>query len=81
MQNCRSGGRGAGQSGGRPPFSLTVEGFDKPEDKAGEAIVVDLKLTNISNATLSIPVALADQYYERLATDLVDEVTFRKRAT
>jgi hypothetical protein len=64
MQNCRTGGRGAGQSGGKPAFSLTVDGFDKPEYRAGEAIVVDLKLTNISKATLSIPVVLADQYYE-----------------
>jgi hypothetical protein len=64
VQNCRSGGRGAGQSGGIPPFALTVEGFDKPEYRMGEAIVIDLKLTNTSNQTLPIPVVLADQYYE-----------------
>jgi len=64
MENCRIRGRAAGQSGGKPPFALTVEAFDKPEYRMGEAIVVDLKLTNTSNQALTIPTVLADQYYE-----------------
>src|SRR6476469_9588456 len=60
----RSRGRAAGQSGGKPPFALTVERFDKPEYRMGEAIVVDLKLTNTSNQELTIPTKFADQYYE-----------------
>lgn len=62
IQNCRIGGRGAGRSGGTPPFTIAIERIDKAEYAMGGQIVVDLKLTNTSERSAPIPVVFLDQF-------------------
>jgi hypothetical protein len=62
IQNCRLGGRGAGKSGGMPPYALVLQGFDKVDYSMGKPIVVDLKLTNTSDKPLHIPTVPADTF-------------------
>lgn len=63
IQNCRPGGRGAGQSGGSPPFTIAIESIDKTEYAMGGPIVVDLRLTNISTTSVPVPTVLLDQFF------------------
>lgn len=64
IQNCRQGGRGAGQSAGIPPFVISIESIDKAEYAMGGPIVVDLRLTNTSTRSLPIPTVLVDQFVD-----------------
>jgi hypothetical protein len=64
VQNCRPGGRGAGRSGGIPPFTIAIERLDKVEYAMGGEIVVDFRLTNISRQSLPIPTVLLDQFHD-----------------
>jgi hypothetical protein len=64
VQNCRLGGRGAGKSGGSPPFTIAIERVDKNEYAMGSPIVVDLKLTNTSKQSLPIPIVFVSQFVD-----------------
>jgi len=64
IQNCRPGGRGAGRSGGSPPFAIAIESLDKTEYAMGGEIVVDLRLTNTSQQSLAIPTVLINQFLD-----------------
>ncbi len=64
IQNCRLGGRGAGRSGGSPPFTMAIERIDKTEYAMGGQITVDLRLTNPSTRAVHIPTVFLDQFVD-----------------
>jgi hypothetical protein len=64
IQNCRQGGRGAGQSAGTPPFVISIQSIDKAEYAMGGLILVDLRLTNTSTRSLPIPTVFLDQFVD-----------------
>jgi hypothetical protein len=64
IQNCRAGGRGAGQSGGSPPFVIAIESVDKAEYAMGGQIIVHMRLTNTSTRPLPVPTVFLDQFVD-----------------